>query len=60
MVFWIYFCAKFFNWTSIDGNSTIGYEFIGATAASDSRIGNYFIQAHLGHLAISSTVRLRR
>jgi hypothetical protein len=59
MFIWVYFGTQLADWTTIDSYSAIGYKFIGATTASDSRIGNNFIKAHLGHLAISSTVRLR-
>jgi hypothetical protein len=34
---------------SIDSNSTIHDEFIGAATACDSGVGNNLIQAHLGH-----------
>ena len=39
---------------AIDSYSTVHDEFIGSSAAGDSRVGNYLIKAHLGHVAIHS------
>jgi hypothetical protein len=49
MLIWVKLRSELSDLPTIDRHSSIHNEFIGAAPACDSSVGNYLIQAHLGH-----------